>query len=120
MQFFVEAFDAIKAVDRRSKAAFIFSSEVDAPPSGRYDSAIEAVEHTVDEWKGARRGARLQSLDRRSLGLIYNEIKNYETAHDIFGGAGPHADLRLLANSQGMHVEGQGAAGVVDQVMLES
>ncbi|KAI6192935.1 Stress-activated protein kinase JNK [Aphelenchoides fujianensis] len=56
------------------------ASEVDAPPSGRYDSRVESVEHSVEEWKK----------------LIYNEIKQYEETHDIYGGAGPQCDLSLL------------------------
>jgi c-Jun N-terminal kinase len=28
------------------------ASEVEAPPSGRYDSAVESGEHTVEDWKG--------------------------------------------------------------------
>jgi len=56
------------------------AAEVDAPPSGRYDSAVEAGENTVEDWKL----------------LIYREIKKYEGEHDIFGGAGPNCDLSLV------------------------
>ncbi|CAD5221237.1 unnamed protein product [Bursaphelenchus okinawaensis] len=56
------------------------AEEVEAPPSGRYDSAVESGEHTVDDWKT----------------LIYNEIKEYEGLHDIYGGAGPENDLRKV------------------------
>ncbi|KAI6214397.1 Stress-activated protein kinase JNK [Aphelenchoides besseyi] len=57
------------------------AAEVDAPPSGRYDSAVESVEHTVDEWKK----------------LIYDEIKDYEGSHDIYGNFGATANTTSRA-----------------------
>ncbi|KAI6176003.1 Stress-activated protein kinase JNK [Aphelenchoides bicaudatus] len=59
------------------------ANEVDAPPSGRYDSAVESGEHSVEDWKV----------------LIYDEIKRYEEIHDIYGGAGPNCDLSLIQNT---------------------
>uniref|UniRef100_A0A915D2B2 Stress-activated protein kinase JNK n=1 Tax=Ditylenchus dipsaci TaxID=166011 RepID=A0A915D2B2_9BILA len=45
------------------------AAEVDAPPPRQYDPAVEGSDHTVDDWKA----------------LIYSEIKEYETCHDIYG-----------------------------------
>lgn len=71
------------------------TSEVDAPPSGRYDSAVESGEHTVEDWKGNLYSIKQISF-QNILVLIYDEIKRYETQHDIFGAAGPNCDLSLV------------------------
>jgi hypothetical protein len=43
-------------------------SEVEAPAPGRYDASVECAEHTVEDWKK----------------LIFEQIKRYEAAHDIY------------------------------------
>uniref|UniRef100_A0A1I7RIM0 Stress-activated protein kinase JNK n=1 Tax=Bursaphelenchus xylophilus TaxID=6326 RepID=A0A1I7RIM0_BURXY len=73
------------------------AEEVEAPPSGRYDSAVESGEHTVDDWKT----------------LIYNEIKEYEGIHDIYGGAGPENDLSRL---QGLQQQQQAPTAQFEQM----
>jgi c-Jun N-terminal kinase len=45
------------------------ASEVDAPPPRQYDPSVENADHTVEDWKA----------------LIYSEIKEYESIHDIYG-----------------------------------
>jgi c-Jun N-terminal kinase len=72
------------------------TNEVDAPPSGRYDSAVESGEHTVEDWKSKCILFKTYFLIDECLVLIYDEIKRYEVQHDIFGGAGPSLDLSLI------------------------
>lgn len=60
------------------------ASEVEGPPPSQYDSTVEQAEHTVDDWKG-KTIATFVDLYFWNLALIYREIKEYETLHNIYG-----------------------------------
>lgn len=61
-------------------------AEVYAPPPREYDPVVDG-EHSVDVWKSTFPSGTIKN--RQNTGMIFDELKSYMAAHDIYGAPEP-------------------------------